>query len=76
MLISFGNVGCAVAIECCLNAEQWGSTVWIDIHLAANQERAAEFIETYLASGNAPKASDYAMRSLISIGHLELLAQM
>ena len=41
--------------KCCAVGDQ---QFWIDIRLAADPDRVAEFVETYFANTNAQKASD------------------
>ena len=56
MLVLFGKVCCVwMLFECWAVGDP---QFWINIRLAANPERAAEFVETYLANANVPKASD------------------
>ena len=51
-----GSVGCVWMLFKCWAVGD--PQFWIDIHLAADPERAAEVVEIYLANANAPKASD------------------
>ena len=52
----FGNVCCVwMLFECWAVGDL---QFWIDICLAADPERAAEFVEIYVANANSPKASE------------------